>query len=140
MDGSVFMDKARKPTDHDLAAALGAPYELWAGLKEFVFAKYPAAIEEWSCSGKKHGWSFRLKDRKRAIVYLLPRRGFFKVAFVFGAKVAALIIKSDMSPKIRSELAAAKPYAEGRGIRIEVKDGRLLEDIRKLVEIKLANC
>ncbi|HEX7503448.1 MAG TPA: DUF3788 domain-containing protein [Acidobacteriota bacterium] len=139
MDESVFMDKARKPTDHDLAAALGATYELWAGLKKFVFAKYPAATEEWSCTGKKYGWSFRLKDRKRAIVYLLPRRGCFKVALVFGAQAVEIIMKSGISAAIRSELAAARPYAEGRGIRIELKDGSVLADIRRLVEIKLAN-
>ena len=139
MDESVFMDKARKPTDQDLAAALGATAGLWNEIKDFVLAKYPAAGEEWSCPGEKYGWSFRLKDKKRTIVYLLPRRGFFKAAFVFGEQAVETIMKSGVAPAVRSELAAARPYAEGRGIRIEVKDGGVLADIRKLVEIKLAN-
>jgi hypothetical protein len=139
MDESVFPDQGKQPTDHDLAAALGATGRLWSEIRNFVLEKYPAAIEEWSCPGKKHGWSFRLKDRKRAIVYLLPRRGFFRVAFVFGAPAVEIIMKSGIAPAIRSELAAARPYAEGRGIRIEVRDGSVLADIRKLVEIKLAN-
>ena len=38
----------------------------------------------------------------------------------------------------KSELASARVYAEGRGIRIPVSDRNSLEDIFSLLEIKLA--
>jgi len=44
-----------------------------------------------------------------------------------------------MSDHIKNELNAAKVYAEGRGIRIEVRNEAVLEDIKKLVIIKIAN-
>ncbi|MBK6642512.1 MAG: hypothetical protein IPG39_15450 [Bacteroidetes bacterium] len=34
---------------------------------------------------------------------------------------------------------AAKSYAEGRGIRIDVRDNENIRDIQKLIEIKIAN-
>jgi hypothetical protein len=139
MDASVFMDKAKAPTDKDLVTALGATYGLWTALKNFVLEKYPAGIAEWNCPGKKYGWSFRIKDKKRAIVYLLPRQQFFKVAFVFGKKATEQVLNSEISSEIKSELEKARVYAEGRGIRIDVKDDAVLADIKKLVEIKLAN-
>jgi hypothetical protein len=37
------------------------------------------------------------------------------------------------------ELSAAKVYAEGRGIRIEVKDETVINDIKELINVKLAN-
>ena len=104
-----------------------------------MLEKYPAALQEWHFPGQKLGWSFRIKDKKRAIIYFLPRDGFFKVALVFGAKAVAQVLAAEISPVIKSELEQAKAYAEGRGIRIDVRDGAGLADINKLVEIKLAN-
>ncbi|WP_394330265.1 DUF3788 family protein [Chryseobacterium daeguense] len=42
-----------------------------------------------------------------------------------------------MSDSIKTELIAAKVYAEGRGIRIEVRDQLHCKDIEKLIEIRL---
>ena len=139
MDASVFTDKEKKPGDGELAAALGATFGLWLALRNSVLEKYPAALQEWHYPGQKFGWSFRMKDKKRAIIYFLPRDRFFKVAFVFGEKATAQVLASGIAPAIKSALEQAKAYAEGRGIRIDVRDGAGLTDIKKLIEIKLAN-
>ena len=138
-DLSIFQDKAIVPTDRDLADKLGSTYNLWIQIKDFVFEKYPKAIAEWNYSGIKYGWNFRIKDKKRAIIYFLPRENYFKVAFVFGQKATDFILESDISPEIKNDLEQATKYAEGRGIRIDVKENLILTDIKKLIEIKLAN-
>lgn len=138
-DLSIFQDKAIVPTDRDLADKLGSTYDLWIQIKDFVFEKYPKAIAEWNYSGIKYGWNFRIKDKKRAIIYFLPRENFFKVAFVFGQKATDFILESDIAPKIKNDLEQATKYAEGRGIRIDIKDNLILSDIKKLIVIKLAN-
>ena len=139
MDISIFTNKEEKPNDDNLYAALGLTNHLWVIIIDFTLHKYPAAIKEWNYSGDKYGWSFRLKDKKRAIIYLLPRDGFFKAAFVFGQKATDQILDSQVSDDIKLEIQNAKVYAEGRGIRIEVKNESLLTDIKKLIEIKLSN-
>ncbi|MDP2887597.1 MAG: DUF3788 family protein, partial [Bacteroidota bacterium] len=60
-------------------------------------------------------------------------------AFVFGQKATDFILESDISPEIKNDLRKATKYAEGRGIRIEIKDNQILADIEKLIAIKLAN-
>jgi hypothetical protein len=139
MEASVFTDKEKKPGDDDLAVALGATFKLWLSLKDFVLEKCPVALQEWHYPGEKYGWSFRIKDKKRAIIYFLPRERFFKVAFVFGEKATAQVLASGIAPAIKSLLEQAKAYAEGRGIRVDIRDKSGLADIKKLVEIKLAN-
>lgn len=136
-DKSIFPDKAVKPTEHDLREKLGGIYPLWQHLHDFVFSRYPGGIAEWNFPGKKYGWSYRIKDKKRAIIYLLPRDGYFKAAFVFGDKAVAKIMESDISSAIKEDLNQARKYAEGRGIRIEVKGSDIISDIEKLVRIKL---
>lgn len=133
---SIFTNKNKQPNDYDLKETLGDSYQLWQMITDYVSLKYPAGFEEWSCS--KYGWSFRIKDKKRAIIYLLPRDRFFKVAFVFGQNATDLIMNSRITVAIKSELDAAKVYAEGRGIRIDINDKVIFDDIKKLIDIKLA--
>jgi hypothetical protein len=138
-DISIFQDKAVIPADKDLVENLDSTYNLWIMLHDFVLDKYPMGLAEWNYSGIKYGWSYRIKDKKRAIIYLLPRNKYFKVAFVFGQKATDLILVSDISNEIKEELEKAKKYAEGRGIRIDIDNEMKIKDIKKLIEIKLAN-
>lgn len=125
------------PGDSALQAVLGNSYQLWLELKDEVKARMPAVVEEWNYGGDKYGWSFRLKDKKRAIIYLLPRAGFFKVAMVFGQKAYEQILASNVPHTIKDELAEARVYAEGRGIRITAGEGTM-DAIKTFIEIKMA--
>src|SRR5687767_1491308 len=134
---SIFTHKSSKPTIEDLKKALGSNFDHWQTLADFTKKSYPAATEEWNFGGEKYGWNFRIKDKKRVILYLLPRDQFFKAALVFGQKATDKIMAANISEQIKTELAAAKVYAEGRGIRIEVKDKSVIPDIKKLITIKI---
>ncbi len=136
---SVFTDKNHTPSADDLANALGDTMQFWRAIEVFLLQKNPSATSEWHFSGPKFGWSFRIKDRKRVLIYLLPRSHFFKIACIFGATAMDQIVASDISEDIKTELKLAKKYAEGSGIRIDVRDPAILDDIKKLVAIKILN-
>ena len=136
---SIFTQKSEIPTVAQLQEALGDTYVYWQTFAEHTKKLYPEATEEWSFASEKFGWSFRIKDKKRVIIYLLPRDKFFKVAFVFGQKATDAILESNIAEAIKNELQAAKVYAEGRGIRIDIKDSKTTEDILKLIAIKIAH-
>jgi hypothetical protein len=137
METSVFAEKSLIPDNTLLSEALGEMYNPWMEIREYVFEKYPGATEEWNFPGQKYGWSFRIKDKKRAIIYLLPRQSFFLVAFVYGEKATQAVLASDIAIEIKGIIEAAKVYAEGRGFRIEVRNDQILTDIKKLIDIKL---
>jgi hypothetical protein len=134
---SIFKDNNKMPDNTELEKALGSTYQLWQIIRDYVLLKYPNGTESWDCS--KYGWNYRIKDKKRAILYLLPRDKFFKAAFVFGQKATDKILQSQISAAIRKELESTRVYAEGRGIRIDIKDSSLMNDIKELIDIKLAN-
>ncbi len=108
-------------------------------IQKYVYQQYPNGKEDWNFPGKNYGWSFRIKDKKRAIIYFLPRENYFKVAFVFGQKALDQILETNIADSIKNDLLSAKKYAEGRGVRIDVKNKNVIPDIQKLIEIKLAN-
>jgi hypothetical protein len=138
-DISIFMDKATVPTEDILSEKIGPSFSWWTEIREFVLASCKNCVAEWNFPGKNYGWSYRIKDKKRAIIYLLPRNGCFKVAFVFGQKATDQILESDISAEIKDQLMKAKKYAEGRGISIDVADEDILMEIKKLVWIKMKN-
>ncbi len=139
MEASVFMNLEVVPVTNDLIEPLEKTFPLWMEIRDFVFTVYPKALEEWHVSAKKYGWGFRIKDKKRAIIYLSPRKTFFKVAMVFGQKATDQILTSDISEFIKTEITNSKVYAEGRVIRLDITDPTFVNDIKKLVEIKIAN-
>ncbi len=136
---SIFTDKAKQPTDKDLEKALGSTYPLWQSLTAFTHDAYPGARENWNFPGAKYGWSFRISGKKRVLLYLLPRDGYFKAALVFGPKAYEAILNSDIADSIKEELRNTKVYAEGRGIRIVVRNKKVLKDIEKLITIKISH-
>lgn len=136
MDKSIFAEKKAIPDETALMSALSSVYPIWNQVKDYTLSLNPGAIEEWKFSGDNYGWSFRIKDKKRVIVYLLPRDGFFKTAFVFGQKATDQIMNSTVAKEIKDLLQSAKVYAEGRGIRIVINNEKLLGDIKKLLAIK----
>jgi hypothetical protein len=138
-DISIFTDKAIIPANRDLIEILDTSHDLLKQIENFVMKKYPQGLAEWNYPGKKYGWLYRIKDKKRAIIYFLPRSHYFKVAFVFGQKAMDMIMESTISFKIKEELEQATKYAEGRGIRIDVRNDSILPDIKRLIEIKLDN-
>lgn len=136
-DHSIFTDKSVMPAHTDLESGIGQCYACWTRLADTTLRLYPEGIGEWNYPGPKFGWSYRIRDKKRAIIYLLPREGYFKVAFVYGEKAFDEVMKSSVNQMIKDELSSAKPYREGRGIRLDVRDDSILSDLEILIRIKL---
>jgi len=134
---SIFTDKTAKPSENDLKIALGEKYKFWNELFSFTLEKFPEASFDWHFSGQKFGWGFRISDKKRVLVYLLPRDQFFKVGLVFGEKAFEEVCNSSISETLITELKNTKKYAEGRGIRIDIRNDSFISDLKKLIEIRI---
>ncbi len=137
-DISIFPEKDQVPTEALLEEKLGGTYPLWKHIFDYVFEKYPEGKAEWNFPGEKYGWFFRIKDKKRAILYFLPRDSYFKISLIFGDRAVEHIMESPVDEGIKKGLREARKYAEGRGIPIDVKDESVLADIKQLVDIKLS--
>ncbi len=135
---SIFINKEEQPNETDLKRGIGNTFATWQAFANYTRSLYPKATEEWHFSGAKYGWSYRISDKKRVLLYLLPRDNYFKVAFVFGQKAVDVILKTEISENIKTEIRKAKVYAEGRGIRIDIRDTALVRDIEELIAIKIS--
>ena len=139
MAASVFEDKDNRPDNKMLAKALGKSNRLCQEIKKHLKAEYGDLIEEWKFYGQKSGWILKTLRKKRNLFFFIPLEGSFQISFVFGDKAVAAVEKSDLPQELITELKNARKYAEGRGLRIDVKSSADIENIKKLVEIKVNN-
>ena len=113
MATSVFADKSSKPEEPELALALGRANKRWTELKSLVASHYGPIAEEWAFSGAKYGWSLRLMRKKRALIYMTPCKGYFRVALAFGEKAAEAAHQSDLPASVMKLIDDA-PEVPGR--------------------------
>lgn len=140
MAPSVFLDKSEIPPDRSVAEVLGRAAGLWAQLRASLGKQYEPLVETWKYSGAKYGWSLQLKQKKRAVVYLIPQECYFTAAFAFGEKAASAARASDLPAGILAIIDSAPKYPEGRAVRIEVRAKKDVDAVTKLAAIKMANC
>jgi hypothetical protein len=136
---SVLNDKSILPQDNDLAATLGSTFVFWNELKRLVASKFTPLSVEWGYASKKTGWGLRLKREKRTILYMTPCEGYFMVSFALGEKAVKVAHDSDLPISVLKVIDSAKKYAEGRGVRLEVRSAEDVRNVEKLAVIKMAN-
>ncbi len=135
---SAFDDKSRAPDESALTDTLGTTAALWHSLREHVQQEYGPLTEQWNYAGAKYGWSLRLKDSRRVVVYCTPCKNHFLASLVLGKKAVQSVRESSLPATIKRLVEAAKEYAEGRGVRLEVRTKADLASVRKLTAIKMA--
>ena len=136
---SVFDDRSRPPRDDDLAATLGTTFVFWNELKRLMASRFAPLSVEWEFTSKKTGWGLRLRREKRTILYMTPCRGYFMASFALGEKAVKAAHESDLPVSVLGVIDSAKKYAEGRGVRLEVRSAEDVRNVEKLAVVKMAN-
>lgn len=102
-----------------------------------VGATYAPVTEQWNFASAKFGWSLRLKQGDRIILYLIPQTGRFLVGLVLGGKAVAAARSAGLPEPVLKVIAEAPRYAEGTGVRLPVGTERDLPPIRTLTALKM---
>ena len=139
MNTDFLLDKTTEPDERKVVELLDDTALLWVNLKTFLTENVGSVKEEWKFYGQKSGWTMKILLGKRNLFFMKPEQSAFMVAFVFGDKAVNEVGKSNLPENIKTELAEAKKYMEGRGLRVYVKTNDDLEIVKKLVEIKVKN-
>ena len=107
--------------------------------KEYVEHQYGSSQALWKFTGEKWGWNLRVVRKKRTILYFTPQQKFFINGFVFGGKAILAAEASGLPSSIIETIHKAPKYAEGTGFRVEVRKKADVENIKELIDIKIAN-
>jgi hypothetical protein len=139
MLSNAFIGKSKKPTEDELTDALGPTKAIWDQLLAELADEYNLVVQEWNSYSPKAGWSMRLKLKKRNIVYLSPCQGCFFVSFALSDKAVQAARQSKLPKRVIKIINESKRYAEGTGVRFEVKKPKDIDIVKKLTAIKMDN-
>lgn|SRR5512144_1722907 len=139
MTSAFFLEKSEAPTAPALAGVLGSRASLWKEITRGIGEQHAPVTEEWVYAGKNYGWSLRLKQKKRAVVYLTPVAGGFRASFAMGEKAVRAAHESALPQSVLRVIDDAPKYAEGRAVRLDVKRASDVKYVMELAAIKMAN-
>jgi len=104
-----------------------------------VAIEYTPLDRTWNFAGAKWGWSLRLKQKKRTVLYMTPGNRHFMVGFALGERAVKAAHAVPLADSILALIDAAQKYAEGRAVRVEVRTKKDLAVVKELAAIKMAN-
>jgi hypothetical protein len=136
---NAFIGQPGQSTAVQVTGALGTSAPAWSQLVSWISENLGISQQKWKSSGKNYGWSLRLRQKDRNIMYLSPCDGCFRVSLALGDKAMDDARHAHLSRAAASALSSAPHYAEGWGVRLTVKTPLDLEDVRTLAAIKLAH-
>lgn len=137
MSANVYNEKMVQPDEKMLSYDLGETKAYLDTIAGFIASEYGNFKPEWKFYNQNTGWILKMLTKKRNVLFVVPCEGFFRIAFTFGDKAANLILSSELPDTIKQLLLDARKYAEGRTIVIDVKSESDMENILKMIRIKL---
>ena len=136
---SAFDDKTHEPRDAEVAAVLGRAGPLWRDLLHELAKQGAPIAQHWGYTSRSTGWGLRLKRGEHTLLYLTPCRGHFLASTSLGEKAVEAARAARVPAALLALIDAAPVYAEGRGVRLDVRDAAGVKQVLALVGIKLAN-
>ncbi|NJD09535.1 MAG: DUF3788 family protein [Gemmatimonadetes bacterium] len=120
------------PADAELRQRLGATWPVYRALLDAAADLRP----EWKYYGPKYGWNLKLFKGSRNLCFLNHYQDEFLVAFRFGERAVPRVLASGIPQALKDEFMAAKPYVEGRPLRLKVRAAAELPAVLELLDIK----
>jgi hypothetical protein len=127
------------PGQRLLTEILGRALVHWTSLHQDLTGIYGPLAEKWSYSQKTGHWSLQIKQKKRTILYMIAKEGLLTVGFALGEKACAAAQAGGLPDAVLEIIARAPRFAEGRGVWLDVRSKKDLENVKKVAAIKMAN-
>ncbi|MBI9070881.1 MAG: DUF3788 domain-containing protein [Melioribacteraceae bacterium] len=137
MEKPILSDKEQFPTDEVIFTHIGNSKKRWEKLFDFISSNYPEFEEQWSYYNDGKSWLMKVVRKKKTIFWLSIIKNSFRTTFYFGDKAETAILESNISDELKDSFKNGKRYGKIRGITIEIKNGTALENVYKLIDIKL---
>jgi hypothetical protein len=126
-------DESKPPSKRELASLLGKSHTAFLALAQ----RGSAFTGEWKRYGKKSPWVLKVSQGDRTLFYATPMPGAFEATIVLGERAAQAALAGRVSKMLHASIRAAKPYVEGRPVRVMVKGHADLAGVEELVAVKL---
>ncbi len=138
MKPPILHDPKIFPTERVIASHIGASKTYWDTLFTHIHNDLPELKEEWRYYNDGKSWLMKATRKTKTMFWLGVVDGAFRVTFYFTDKASEALKQSSISQALKKQFYEGKYYNKIRGITVMVKSKRSVEDVRRLLEMKLA--
>ena len=135
MNARPFLEKSNQPNDQTLQAALGS---LHAAYQDLI-ALADSYQQAWTFT-KSSGWMLKIHDRKKALFYLIPLRGGFKISLAIRPAEREALLRDDELADLHEKISSSKKYSEGFALQFDIASPQelplLVLFMKKLIAIR----
>ena len=121
------------PSDGELVDLLGRSHAAFQALAH----GRAGTTCDWKRYTKKGPWVLKVSEGERTLFYLVPQSNQFEVTVVLGQRATAAALAGRVRPELHATIRSARPYAEGRPVRVLVTSKKDLAGVEELVAVKL---
>jgi len=133
----VLGDKSVYPTEDFLFSIIGNKKVVWQKIMNHVNQNYKDITEEWRYYNDGKQWLFKVQLKKKTIFWIGVLQDTFRITFYFGNKAEPVIVNSNLPDKMKNDFVSGKKYGNIRAISIRISGAGDLENIYKLVDLKV---
>jgi hypothetical protein len=123
----------RPPSAREIATLLGRAHAAFVALTH----GRAGVTCEWKRYSKSSPWVLKVSQGDRTLLYAAPKKDAFEVTVVLGERAAQAALGGRVSKELHASIRAAKPYVEGRPVRVMVSARADLAGVEELVAVKL---
>lgn len=138
MNWNELYPKMIQPQLPQISSYIGTP--LWDKLCEHLEEVYHVSprIEHSICSGAP-GWNVKYKKSSRALCTLYPSDGYFTAMVSVGVRETLEVeqMLSLCTDYLRELYQNTPPFNGGRWLMIEVRTPEILEDVKRLIALRM---
>lgn len=140
MESEILCDKAVKPNDEIIFSVIGDTELLWKQTFSYLFDHNKDISVIWKYSNCGRYWVCQALKKKNSLFRIrILKKNSFHIAFPIGEKLEPNILQSKLPDSIKNDFMNAKKYSTTRYISIDVEDSNDLENVKRLIDLKLNN-
>jgi hypothetical protein len=129
MNERPFLDETKKPDEESIRAVLGNTYTYY----DKVVGLASSYLQAWIFS-KRSGWTLKISDRKKALLYLIPLDNSFKISLTIREKEREAFLHDDELRIIHEKISASKKYPEGYAMQFDIGSRSEFEPVDLLIQ------
>jgi len=142
MNWHEVFDEDRIPSAEDIRVFLGEAKTIWDDLAVYIEKTYQTKPKTaYSGCSAQPGWNVKYKKSSKSLCTLYPMQNYFIALVVVGAKeeveVEATIEAGEFTAYVKELYQKTAFPAMGRWLMIEVRDREVLDDLKRLIEIRV---
>ena len=137
MEPIILTDPNVQPTDELVSSILGDNHIYWQQIIDYLYDNHVDITEEWRFYNDGKSWLYRALRKKNTIYWIGILKDTFRISFWLGEKAEPVIEASTLSEGVKEYYRTTKRYKIGRCISITMTSPEDLEDVKKLIELKV---